>query len=63
MNFSWFPHAGQKSHMVRLGAGVEYHILALPRLQLRAVALSRPVNYIAECERLLAELSFVSKTK
>ena len=39
--------------MVRLGATVEYHILALPRIHLRAVALSQPVNYIAECKRLL----------
>ena len=39
-------------------ATVEYHILALPRIQLRAVALSQPVNYIAECKRLLAELNY-----
>ena len=44
--------------MVRLGATVEYHILALPRIQLRAVALSQPVNYIAECKRLLTELNY-----
>ena len=54
--FAWFPLAGQKSHLVRLGAAVEYHTLALPRLQLRAIVLSRPVNCTAECERLLAEL-------
>ena len=28
------------------------------RIQLRAVALSQPVNYIAECKRLLAELNY-----
>ena len=51
VNLFCFPHAGQTLHMVRLLLyTVKYHILALPRIQLREIALSRPVDYISECE-------------
>ena len=52
------PHqsiAGQKFHTVRLGAVTEYVTLALPRLQLRAIALTS-VNCAVESAMLLETL-------
>jgi len=48
-------YAGQKFHTVRLGTVTEYVTLALPRLQLRALALA-PVNCTAESATLLESL-------
>lgn len=48
-------HAGQKCHLVKLSPTVEYSTLALPRLQLRTLAIF-PVDCSAECVRMLETL-------
>ena len=46
--------------MIRVGiASGEYTTLALPRLQLRAIAIS-PVDYAKECTKLLEKLEHLT---